>query len=104
MTRLVEIRKAKEIGRLVRASRESQHLSVQTLAGLSGYSVNQIMNLENSNVYAFHENLDHFNELAVHRAEKMNVDLSVFGVKSNPSSNEPFSIKDLIPVFLQKMA
>lgn len=104
MTRLVEIRKAKEIGRLVRASRESQHLSVQALAGLSGYSVNQMVNLENGNIYAFHENLDHFIELAVHSAEKMNVDPSVFSIKSKPSSNEPFSIEDSIPVFLQKMA
>jgi len=93
MTRLVEIRKAKEIGRLVRASRESQHLSVQALAGLSGYSVNQIMNLENGNIYAFHENLDHFIELAVHSAEKMNVDLSVFGVKSNPVQMNRFRLR-----------
>jgi hypothetical protein len=79
-------------------------LSVQALAGLSGYSVNQIVNLENGNIYAFHENLDHFIELAVHSAEKMNVDPSLLGVRSNPSSNEPFSIEDSIPVFLQKLA
>jgi len=34
----------------------------------------------------------------------MNVDPSLLGVRSNPSSNEPFSIEDSIPVFLQKMA
>jgi len=71
MARLAEIRKAKEIGRQVRASRESQNLSVQTLAGLSGYSVQLIVNLENGNIYAFHQNLDLFVEHAVHIEKKL---------------------------------
>jgi hypothetical protein len=62
------------------------------------------VNIENGNIYAFHENLDLLIEPAVHGAQKMNIDPSVFGVRSNPSSNEPFSIKGSIPVFLQKMA
>ena len=62
------------------------------------------MNIENGNIYAFHQNLDYFVERAVHSAQKMNIDPSMFGVNGNPSSNEPFSIKGSILVFLQKMA
>ena len=76
---------------------------IERLAALTAKAV-VALNPENGNIYAFHENLDHFIELAVHSAEKMNVDPSMFGIKSNPSSNEPFSIEDSIPVFLQKMA
>lgn len=75
MTSLGDIRKAKEISKSVRKTREAQCLSIQAVAKLSGLSTNQMVNLENGNFFAFNQDLNQLMAHAKHSAEMMGVDL-----------------------------
>jgi transcriptional regulator with XRE-family HTH domain len=106
MATLVSIRKAKEIGGRVRKARIEFGLSIQAFATLTGFSVNQIMHLENGNIYAFHENIDDLIEVAKKCGDKLNLN---FSIQNNHEAifeqrGNQFSIADAIPVFVQKQA
>lgn len=104
MTSLVDIKKAKEIGKTIRQARESQHLSIQALAHLSGYTIHQMVNLENGNFFAFHESLNDFMACANHCSDVMGVEV-VHQIEATPTQvMKQSSAQEFIPAFLQKTA
>jgi transcriptional regulator with XRE-family HTH domain len=106
MATLVTIRKAKEVGVLIRKARMTSGLNIQSLATMTGLSVNQILHLENGNIYAFHESIDDLMEVAKNCGEKLDVRFEDSGGLLNTFNPKEaqFSIKDSIPVFIQKRA
>jgi transcriptional regulator with XRE-family HTH domain len=104
MTSLADIRKAKEIGKSVRKTREAQCLSIQAVAKLSGLSTNQMVNLENGNFFAFNQDLNQLMSHAKHSAEMMGVDLIDTPGEMPAINSKMCSLEESIPVFLQKIA
>ena len=104
MTSLVDIKRAKEIGRVVRQARESQHLSIQALAHLSGYTIHQMVNLENGNFFAFHESLSDLLSCAKHCSNVMGIDVKHQINTSETQVIKQSSAQESIPAFLQKTA
>ena len=104
MTSLADIRKAKEIGKSVRKTREAQCLSIQAVAKLSGLSTNQMVNLENGNFFAFSQDLNQLIAHAKHCAEMMGVDLIDLPGETPAINSQICSLEESIPVFLQKIA
>lgn len=111
MANLAEIKSAKELGKCMQKARESQHMSILKLANLSGLSVNQVVNLENGNFFAFGQSMSQF-EVNVNRcAEKMGVSIAssqkfseTISSESLPQSFSSKSIEQSIPVFLRNVA
>ena len=103
MANLLDIKKAKEIGRNIRRVREAQHLNLRALAAITNFSINQIVSLESGNYFAFHESLDEFYQSAARCLEALGTDqtklleeTSVWVHKENTEVS--------IPYFLQKSA
>lgn len=76
MTSLSDIKKAKAIGRELRQHRKAQCLSVQSMAQLTGFSIHQIVSMEEGNVYAFHQSLDEFMNSAKDCSKSLGVNLT----------------------------
>lgn len=111
MANLTEIKCAKELGKLMQKARESQRMSVLSLANLSGMSVNQVVNLENGNFFAFGQSISQFEASIYHCAEKMGVTISssqksvqANSVQSMTQTLSVESIEQSIPVFLRYVA
>ena len=104
MTSLADIRQAKEIGKSVRKTREAQRLSIQAVATLSGLSINQMVNLENGNFFAFSQDLNLLISHAKNCAEMMGVDLIDIPGEKPATNSKMGSLEESIPVFLQKIA
>ena len=54
----VDIRSAKQIGRLLRSSREAQSANLNLLSKRCGLSVAQLVHIENGNLFAFESDLE----------------------------------------------
>ena len=111
MANLAEIKSAKELGKCIQKARESQHVSIIQLANLSGLSVNQVVNLENGNFFAFGQSMSQFEVNAYRCAEKMGVSIASLQKSSETISSKPLpqsfsakSIEQSIPVFLRNIA
>ena len=111
MANLTEIKSAKELGKLMQKSRESQRMSILGLANLSGLSVNQVVNLENGNFFAFGQSISQFEANVQHCAEKMGVTINPmkksFEAISSKPKTQSFSVESIeqsIPVFLRHVA
>jgi transcriptional regulator with XRE-family HTH domain len=104
MTSLVDIKKAKDIGRTIKQARESQHMSIQALAHLSGYTIHQMVNLENGNFFAFSENIDDLLACARHCSKVIGLDWVNSPVLMQESMFKKIDEPESIPAFLQKTA
>ena len=104
MANLTEIKCAKETGRLVHKAREASGISLQGLANLSGLSLNQVVQIENGNFFAFNQSLDQYLANAHHCAEVMGADIRSLDQTSSVLEKKIFSIEESIPVFLQRVA
>jgi transcriptional regulator with XRE-family HTH domain len=111
MANLAEIKSAKKLGEWLKKARESQCMSILNLAKLSGLSINQLVNLENGNFFAFGQNIGQFEANVHHCAEKMGVSIisiekpsEVIALKPMPQSFSAESIEQSIPIFLRHVA
>lgn len=73
---LCDIRSAKQIGRLLRSSREAQRANLQHISKQCGLSVAQLVHIENGNLFAFESNLEKIMSYSNIYAQALNVDLN----------------------------
>ena len=104
MANLTEIKCARETGRLLHKARESNGISLQGMANLSGLSLNQVVHIESGNFFAFNQSLDQYLANAHHCAEMIGVDIRASSQTSSIPEKNKLSIEESIPVFLQKFA
>lgn len=103
MSDYIDIKKAKEVGKKIKSLRESHKMSIQSLAAVCGFSVLQIVNLENGNYFAFNQSLEQFLLSATHCLE-------VVGNRHSEPANDDLiptfntvSQDEFIPAFLRKL-
>lgn len=100
----VDIRSAKQIGRLLRSSREAQRANIQNISKRCGLSVAQLIHIENGNLFAFEGSLEKIMSHSNVYAQALNVDINTPG---EPSSSAPkravvAAVDSHIPHFLIK--
>ena len=72
----VDIRSAKQIGKLLRSSREAQRANLQNLSKQCGISVAQLVHIENGNLFAFESNLEKIMGYSNVYAQALNIDIN----------------------------
>ena len=103
MNNYIDIRKAKEVGKQIKNVRESHNMSIQSLAAVCGFSVLQIVNLENGNCFSFNQSLEQFLLSATHCLEVVgNGQSASLGNGLLPAVNM-VSQDEFIPFFLRKL-
>ena len=73
---LVDIRSAKQIGKLLRSSREAQRANLQNISKLCGLSVAQLVHIEDGNLFAFESNLEKIIGYSNVYAQALNIDIN----------------------------
>ena len=101
---LVDIRSAKQIGRLLRSSREAQSANLNHLSKRCGLSVAQLVHIENGNLFAFESNLEKIMSHSNVYAQALNVDLNAMSQAPSimPARYVVASVDSHIPSFLMK--
>jgi len=79
----VDIRSAKQIGKLLRSSREAQRANLQNISKQCGLSVAQLVHIENGNLFAFESNLEKIMDYSSVYAQALNVD--IMALSQDPS-------------------
>ena len=100
----VDIRSAKQIGKLLRSSREAQRANLQHISKQCGLSVAQLVHIENGNLFAFESNIDKIMSYSNVYAQALNIDINTL---SEPPSLMPLRqavapVDVYIPRFLIK--
>jgi cytoskeletal protein RodZ len=72
----VDIRSAKQIGKLLRSSREAQRANLQHISKQCGLSVAQLVHIENGNLFAFESNIDKIMSYSKVYAQALNIDIN----------------------------
>lgn len=103
MSNYIDIKKAKEVGKKIKSLRESQKMNIQSLAGVCGFSVLQIVNLENGNYFAFNQSLEQFLLSATHCLEVIGNGQSELQDSEFLPAINTVSQDEFIPVFLRKL-
>jgi len=100
----VDIRSAKQIGKLLRSSREAQRANLQNLSKQCGISVAQLVHIENGNLFAFESNLEKIMDYSSVYAQALNVDIMAFSQDPSLASAKDLvdSVDGYIPHFLIK--
>ena len=98
----IDIRKAKEVGKKIKGLRESRKMSIQSLAGVCGFSVLQIVNLENGNYFAFNQSIEQFLISATHCLEVVGNGQSELSNDELIPTFNTVSQDEFIPAFLRK--
>jgi cytoskeletal protein RodZ len=101
---LCDIRSAKQIGKLLRNSREAQRANLQHISKQCGLSVAQLVHIENGNLFAFESNLEKIMTYSSVYAQALNIDINSLSeapsLMSARQAVEP--IDSHIPRFLMK--
>ena len=100
----VDIRSAKQIGKLLRSSREAQRANLQNLSKQCGISVAQLVHIENGNLFAFESNLEKIMDYSNVYAQALNVDIMALSQAPSLASAKDLvdSVDGYIPRFLIK--
>ena len=101
---LCDIRSAKQIGKLLRSSREAQRANLQHISKQCGLSVAQLVHIENGNLFAFESNLEKIMSYSNVYAQALNIDINTLGEPTSLESARDVaaSVDDHIPPFLMK--
>ena len=101
---LCDIRSAKQIGKLLRSSREAQRANLQHISKQCGLSVAQLVHIENGNLFAFESNLEKIMTYSSVYAQALNIDINSLreapSLMSARQAVEP--VDSHIPRFLMK--
>jgi len=100
----VDIRSAKQIGKLLRSSREAQRANLQNLSKQCGISVAQLVHIENGNLFAFESNLEKIMDYSSVYAQALNVDIMALSESQSmaPTRDVEAPLNRHIPSFLIK--
>ena len=101
---LCDIRCAKQIGKLLRSSRESQRANLQHISKQCGLSVTQLVHIENGNLFAFESNLEKIMSYSNIYAKALNVDINTLSESPAlmPARQVVAPVDSYIPHFLLK--
>lgn len=102
MTTLVDIRKAKAIGKTIADLRQSQNIGLRSLADISGLTIQQIVYLESGNCYAFHQSYEIFMKLADQCLETLNLDKENIPSQPKKLASNKKGLHQTIPAYLRK--
>ena len=72
----VDIRSARQIGKLLRSSREAQCANLQNISKQCGLSVAQLVHIENGNLFAFESDLEKIMSYSNVYAQALNIDIN----------------------------
>ena len=100
----VDIRSAKQIGKLLRSSREAQRANLQNISKQCGLSVAQLVHIENGNLFAFESNLEKIMDYSSVYAQALNVDIMALSQDPSlaPRKDLAAPVGGYIPHFLIK--
>ncbi|MBT8606408.1 hypothetical protein G6677_08035 [Polynucleobacter paneuropaeus] len=101
---LIDIRTAKQIGKLLRSSRESQRATLQNISKQCGLSVAQLVHIENGNLFAFESNLEKILSYSNVYAQALNIDINTLSEAQSmaPTRDVETLLDRHIPSFLIK--
>ena len=101
---LVDIRSAKQIGRLLRSSREAQSANLNHLSKRCGLSVAQLVHIENGNLFAFEKDLQKMMGYSNVYAAALNIDANALSkdLSFSQPAEAPLPVNSNIPRFLLK--
>jgi transcriptional regulator with XRE-family HTH domain len=71
-----DIRSAKQIGKLLRSSREAQSANLENISKRCGLTVAQLVHIENGNLFAFESNLEKIVSYSNVYAQALSVDIN----------------------------
>ena len=100
----VDIRSAKQIGKLLRSSREAQRANLQHISKQCGLSVAQLVHIENGNLFAFESNLEKIMSYSNVYAQALNIDINTLSEAQSmaPTRDVETLLDRHIPSFLIK--
>ena len=100
----VDIRSAKQIGKLLRSSREAQRANLQNISKQCGLSVAQLVHIENGNLFAFESNLEKIMSYSNVYAQALNIDINTLSqnLEYLPIQDSAVHVDAHIPSFLIK--
>jgi cytoskeletal protein RodZ len=101
---LVDIRSAKQIGRLLRSSREAQRANLENISKRCGLTVAQLVHIENGNLFSFESDLEKMIGYSNIYAQSLNIDINTLSEASSmaPTRDTTVSVDSHIPSFLIK--
>jgi cytoskeletal protein RodZ len=101
---LCDIRSAKQIGKLLRSSREAQRANLQHISKQCGLSVAQLVHIENGNLFAFESNLEKIMTYSSVYAQALNIDINSLSEAPSlmPARQAIAPVDSHIPRFLMK--
>ena len=101
---LCDIRSAKQIGKLLRSSREAQRANLQHISKQCGLSVAQLVHIENGNLFAFESNLEKIMTYSSVYAQALNIDINSLSEAPSlmPARQAVEPVDGHIPRFLMK--
>ncbi len=102
MTTLLDIREAKAIGKSIANLRRSKNLTMQSLADLTQFNIQQIVNIENGNHFAFNGSLKKFISAASNCLNTLN-DADLGDIKEQLIVSNHMAEQNQIPVFLKRV-
>jgi len=101
----VDIRCAKQIGKLLRSSRETQRANLQNISKQCGLSVASLVHIENGNLFAFENNLEKILGYSLVYAQALNIDINTLSEASELAPiRDHASADSYIPRFLIKQS
>jgi cytoskeletal protein RodZ len=101
----VDIRCAKQIGKLLRSSRETQRANLQHISKRCGLSVASLVHIENGNLFAFENNLKKIISYSHVYAQALNIDINTLSEASELAPIRDYAPADgHIPRFLIKQS
>ena len=100
----VDIRSAKQIGKLLRSSREAQRANLHHISKQCGLSVAQLVHIENGNLFAFESNLENILSYSNVYAQALNIDINTLSEVPalSPTRDVVVPVDAHIPSFLMK--
>ena len=100
----VDIRSAKQIGKLLRGSREAQRANLQNISKQCGLSVAQLVHIENGNLFAFESNIEKIMSYSIVYAQTLNIDINTLSEAQSmaPTRDVDVPLNRHIPSFLIK--
>jgi transcriptional regulator with XRE-family HTH domain len=103
---LYDICSAKQIGKLLRSSREAQRANLQHISKQCGLSVAQLVHIESGNLFAFESNLEKIMSYSNVYARALKIDINTFSetLSMAPVKDPLAPVDGYIPRFLIKQA
>ena len=101
---LVDIRSAKQIGRLLRGSREAQSARLENISKRCGLTIAQLVHLENGNLFSFEGDLEKMIGYSNIYAQTLNIDINTLSKAPSmaPTRDTIVPVDSHIPSFLIK--